>query len=469
MITGITQKLEHLYKLNMSKADLSKLPAVEKTLQALGELDLPRAIILGFVRESIEDLRKNPEKIEDFESYIIRIKNELQDISRTRILSVLNGTGVLIHTNMGRSPLPDSAADRLREIAQNYNNLELNLNTGERGQRAAYLERALAIISGAEMATAVNNCAAALVIILRHFVNGKRKKVIISRSQLVEIGGGFRIPDILLASGAELHEIGTTNKTTLQDYKNAISDETALILKVHQSNFYMGGFIENAETEELAKLANSANIPFCEDLGSGAVVNTEEHGPVAHEPTPSEIISKGVDLLCYSGDKLLGGPQAGIIAGKKNLVQGIKREPFFRALRCDKLILSMLEEISEDHLNGNHAIPLLKMLSTPVSELETRATDIINRLINLPAKIDIGDGESRIGGGTMPKSSIQSKTIDISPEKISLKRLSGRLRKGENPLMGYIADEKFRIDLRTIFPRQDQTLISSIARALAEQ
>ena len=231
----------------------------------------------------------------------------------------------------------------------------------------------------------------------------------------------------------------------------------------------MGGFIENAETEELAKLANSANIPFCEDLGSGAVVNTEEHGPVAHEPTPSEIISKGVDLLCYSGDKLLGGPQAGIIAGKKNLVQGIKREPFFRALRCDKLILSMLEEISEEHLNGNHAIPLLKMLSTPVSELETRATDIINRLINLPAKIDIGDGESRIGGGTMPKSSIQSKTIDISPEKISLKRLSSRLRKGETPLMGYIADEKFRIDLRTIFPRQDQTIISSIARALAEE
>ena len=233
MITGITQKLEHLYKLNMSKADLSKLPAVEKTLQALGELDLPRAIILGYVRESIEDLRKNPEQIEDFESYIIRIKNELQDISRTRILSVLNGTGVLIHTNMGRSPLPDSAADRLREIAQNYNNLELDLNTGERGQRAAYLERALAIISGAEMATAVNNCAAALVIILRHFVNGKRKKVIISRSQLVEIGGGFRIPDILLASGAELHEIGTTNKTTLQDYKNAISDETAPVSYTH--------------------------------------------------------------------------------------------------------------------------------------------------------------------------------------------------------------------------------------------
>lgn len=466
MSTGITQKLEHLKQLKMSKADLSKLPAVEKTLKALGELDLPRPIVLGYVRESIEELRNNPELIEEFESYIIKTRKELENISRTKILSVLNGTGVLIHTNMGRSPLSETAADRLREIAQNYNNLELDLNTGERGQRAAYLERALAIISGSEMATAVNNCAAALVIILRHFVRGNRKKIIISRSQLVEIGGGFRIPDILLASGAELHEIGTTNKTTLQDYKNAISDETAMILKVHQSNFYMGGFIENAETEELAKLAKSENIPFCEDLGSGAVMNTEEYGPVAHEPTPSEIISKGVDLLCYSGDKLLGGPQAGIIAGKKEFIQGIKKEPFYRALRCDKLILSMLEDISEEHLKENNSVPLLKMLSTSVNELETRANIIKESLNGLPALITVGDGESRIGGGTMPKSSIPSKTIDIAPKEISLKNLASRLRKNENPVMGYITDEKFRIDLRTIFPRQDQTLTESIIKSL---
>ena len=466
MSTGITQKLEHLKQLKMSKADLSKLPAVEKTLKALGELDLPRPIVLGYVRESIEELRNNPELIEEFESYIIKTRKELEDISRTKILSVLNGTGVLIHTNMGRSPLSETAADRLREIAQNYNNLELDLNTGERGQRAAYLERALAIISGSEMATAVNNCAAALVIILRHFVRGNRKKIIISRSQLVEIGGGFRIPDILLASGAELHEIGTTNKTTLQDYKNAISDQTAMILKVHQSNFYMGGFIENAETEELAKLAKSENIPFCEDLGSGAVMNTEEYGPVAHEPTPSEIISKGVDLLCYSGDKLLGGPQAGIIAGKKEFIQGIKKEPFYRALRCDKLILSMLEDISEEHLKENNSVPLLKMLSTSVNELETRANIIKEALNGLPALICVGDGESRIGGGTMPKSSIPSKTIDIAPKEISLKNLASRLRKNENPVMGYITDEKFRIDLRTIFPRQDQTLTESIIKSL---
>ena len=347
----------------MSKADLSRLPAVEKTLQALDNVDLPRPIILNVVRQSIKELRADPEKIPEFNDYINAIRVELEALARTRISSVINGTGVLIHTNMGRSPLPDRAADRLCSIATNYNNLELDLNTGERGNRASYLEKCLALVSGSESATSVNNCASALVIILRHFVRGNKKRVIISRSQLVEIGGGFRIPDILLASGAILHEIGTTNKTTVKDYENAISDETALILKVHQSNFYMGGFIENAETEELAQLAKKKGVPFCEDLGSGAVVNTEEFGPVNHEPTPSEILAKGVDLLCYSGDKLLGGPQAGIIAGRSELVEGIKKEPFFRALRCDKLILSMLEEVTESYLRGITKVPILDMLS----------------------------------------------------------------------------------------------------------
>ena len=242
----------------MSKADLSKLPAVEKTLKALGKLDLPRPIVLGYVRESIEELRNNPELIEEFESYIIKTRKELEDISRTKILSVLNGTGVLIHTNMGRSPLSETAADRLREIAQNYNNLELDLNTGERGQRAAYLERALAIISGSEMATAVNNCAAALVIILRHFVRGNRKKIIISRSQLVEIGGGFRIPDILLASGAELHEIGLSithhqfqkhgaylvQHSDMAGFTRQGQELLAVLLKGHRRKFPLAGIDE---------------------------------------------------------------------------------------------------------------------------------------------------------------------------------------------------------------------------------
>ena len=451
----------------MSKADLSRLPAVEKTLHALDNVDLPRPIILNVVRQSIEELRADPEKIPEFNDYINAIRVELEALSRTRISSVINGTGVLIHTNMGRSPLPERAADRLCSIATNYNNLELDLNTGERGNRAAYLEKCLALVSGSESATSVNNCASALVIILRHFVRGNKKRVIISRSQLVEIGGGFRIPDVLLASGAILHEIGTTNKTTVKDYENAISDETALILKVHQSNFYMGGFIENAETEELAQLAKKKGVPFCEDLGSGAVVNTEEFGPVNHEPTPSEILAKGVDLLCYSGDKLLGGPQAGIIAGRSELVEGIKKEPFFRALRCDKLILSMLEEVTESYLRGITKVPILDMLSSTTDQLNTRAESIVNSLKELPLSACIGKGESRIGGGTMPKSTIPSITIDLQPENISISRLTENLRFNTTPVMGYVADGQFKIDLRTIFPRQDKDLLDAIKKAVS--
>ena len=451
----------------MSKADLSRLPAVEKTLQALDNVDLPRPIILNVVRQSIKELRADPEKIPEFNDYINAIRVELEALARTRISSVINGTGVLIHTNMGRSPLPDRAADRLCSIATNYNNLELDLNTGERGNRAAYLEKCLALVSGSESATSVNNCASALVIILRHFVRGNKKRVIISRSQLVEIGGGFRIPDILLASGAILHEIGTTNKTTVKDYENAISDETALILKVHQSNFYMGGFIENAETEELAQLAKKKGVPFCEDLGSGAVVNTEEFGPVNHEPTPSEILAKGVDLLCYSGDKLLGGPQAGIIAGRSELVEGIKKEPFFRALRCDKLILSMLEEVTESYLRGITEVPILDMLSSTTDQLNTRAESIVNSLKELPLSACIGKGESRIGGGTMPKSTIPSITIDLQPENISISRLAENLRFNTTPVMGYVADGQFKIDLRTIFSRQDKDLLDAIKKAVS--
>ncbi|MBE06435.1 MAG: L-seryl-tRNA(Sec) selenium transferase [Verrucomicrobiaceae bacterium] len=451
----------------MSKADLSRLPAVEKTLQALDNVDLPRPIILNVVRQSIKELRADPEKIPEFNDYINAIRVELEALARTRISSVINGTGVLIHTNMGRSPLPDRAADRLCSIATNYNNLELDLNTGERGNRASYLEKCLALVSGSESATSVNNCASALVIILRHFVRGNKKRVIISRSQLVEIGGGFRIPDILLASGAILHEIGTTNKTTVKDYENAISDETALILKVHQSNFYMGGFIENAETEELAQLAKKKGVPFCEDLGSGAVVNTEEFGPVNHEPTPSEILAKGVDLLCFSGDKLLGGPQAGIIAGRSELVEGIKKEPFFRALRCDKLILSMLEEVTESYLRGITEVPILDMLSSTTDQLNTRAESIVNSLKELPLSACIGKGESRIGGGTMPKSTIPSITIDLQPENISISRLAENLRFNTTPVMGYVADGQFKIDLRTIFSRQDKDLLDAIKKAVS--
>ena len=451
----------------MSNADLSRLPAVEKTMHALGDVGLPRPVVLEAVRETVAALRETPDKIPEFDAFISAMRQELAALGRSRLVPVINGTGVLIHTNLGRSPLPDHAAAHLTAIATNYNNLEIDLNTGERGKRAGYLERCLALVSGAEAATCVNNCASALVIILRHFVRGGRHKVIISRSQLVEIGGGFRIPDILLASGATLHEIGTTNKTTLADYESAIDDETALILKVHQSNFFMGGFIENAETAELAKLAKEQGVPFCEDLGSGAVVNTDDFGPVEHEPTPSEILAQGVDLICFSGDKLLGGPQAGIIAGRPELVAGIKKEPFFRALRCDKLILSMLETVSAAYLEGRTDVPLLSMLSTTIDALRERGKAIIASLANLPISAALGEGEARIGGGTMPKSAIPSITLDLKPETMSVTKLARQLRYADSPVMGYTAEGCYRIDLRTVFPRQDAALTEAIRAALA--
>ncbi len=448
--------------------DLSRLPAIEKILQALGGHDrLPRPVVLATVREEIKDLRNNEEDIPPFDEVVQQLDRKLNALSRTRLAAVINGTGVLIHTNLGRSPLPERMAEKLTTIATSYNNLELDLNTGERGKRAGFLEQSLAHLCAAEAATSVNNCASALVIILRHLVREGRHRVIISRSQLVEIGGGFRIPDILLASGATLHEIGTTNKTTLSDYREAISEETAMILKVHQSNFFMGGFVENAQTTELSALAREKGIPFCEDLGSGAVVNTEEFGPVEHEPTPAEIMAQGVDLVCFSGDKLLGGPQAGIIAGRADLIAGIKKEPFYRALRCDKLILSMLEEVTTAYLEGNTDVPLLNMLSTPVETLRDRAENIVSSINDLPAKISVGNSEARIGGGTMPRSAIPSVTLDIEPEKMSLTAIAKRLRFGEVPVMGYTADKLYRIDLRTVFSRQDKDLSEAIRKALS--
>ncbi len=449
----------------MNKGDLSKLPAVEKTMHALGDVGLPRPLVLATVRDAIATLRETPESIPDFDTFIATMRQDLAALQRTQMTPVINGTGVLIHTNLGRSPLPESAAERLVSIASNYSNLELDLNTGERGRRGGYLERCLALVSGADAATPVNNCASALVLILRHLVRDGRGEVIISRGQLVEIGGGFRIPDILLASGATLREIGTTNKTTLADYENAIGASTALILKVHQSNFYIGGFVENPATADLAALAKRQGVPFCEDLGSGAVVNTEDFGPVEHEPTPAEILAAGVDLVCFSGDKLLGGPQAGIIAGRADLVAAIKKEPFYRALRCDKLILSALEAVTSAYLEGRHDVPLLTMLSTPLEALRARGQAIVEQLADLPIAATLGESESRIGGGTMPKSAIPSLTLDLKPQSMSVGKLARRLRFGAPPVVGYTADGSHRIDLRTVFPRQDQALTKAIHAA----
>src|SRR5688572_30599807 len=356
---------------------LRGIPSVEKVLQALGESDLPRPAVLAIVRRELGELREC-EAIPSFDDVVRSIRAKIDQLLRTRIQPVINGSGIVIHTNLGRSPLGDSVIETLTSVGANYNNLEFDLESGTRGGRATYLEHNLALLCSAEAATVTNNCAAALVLILRHFCSGKRKEVIISRGELVQIGGGFRIPEILEASGARLREVGTTNKTSVEDYKRALSEKTGMILKVHRSNFFMGGFVESPSTEDLADLAATSGIPFVEDLGSGAIMDTEKLAKIEHEPTATEVLKRGVGLVCFSGDKLLGGPQAGIIAGKAQYVAALKKEPFFRTLRCDKLILSALQTTVDLYLRNNAAetVPALVMLQTRTAELEQRGRAI---------------------------------------------------------------------------------------------
>ena len=472
----------------MKRALLRAIPSVDKVLRALGGTAFPRPVVLDVVRRELVAIRKEKAAL-DFEAVVSRIRVALRELGASRIQPVINGTGILIHTNFGRAPLGAAAIENLTKIGSNYNNLEYSLTSGERSGRAAYLEQCLALLCGAEAATVVNNNAAALVLILRHFCDfratdtrprsrGKacpsptrKNEVIISRGELVQIGGGFRIPEILESSGARLGEVGTTNKTSLQDYARAISSETAMILKVHHSNFYMGGFVESPPTERIANLAEQKRIPFVEDLGSGAVIETQAIEGLEHEPTPAESIRCGVDLVCFSGDKLLGGPQAGIIAGNAKKIAALKREPLFRALRCDKLILSALEATVELYLKkregiaGHMDIPVLAMLQAPIAELRERAEKIVAAFDGLPINAAIGAGHAQVGGGTLPRSTLESVTVELTHAKFKPDEVAARLRENSVPIVGYIGRGKFKMDVRTIFPRQDAEVIKAI-RAL---
>ena len=439
---------------------LRAIPQVEKVLQQLGDTGLPRPVVVAVVRRELAELRKHAAKTKiAFDAVVTGIRSTLTTLRAQRIQPVINGTGILVHTNFGRAPLGPRVLETLRDIGGHYNNLEYDLTGGARGGRAAYLELALAVLCGAEAATVVNNCAAALVLTLRHFATGR--EVVISRGELVQIGGGFRIPEILEASGAKLREIGTTNKTSLHDYARAIGKDTGLILKVHRSNFFMGGFVESPSTEEIAALARKKRVPFVEDLGSGAVIETQRFG-VEHEPTAAETLKRGVDLVTFSGDKLLGGPQAGIIAGRAKLVAALKRDPFFRALRCDKLILSALQTTADLYLNGEESqVRLVTLLAEAEEKLRARAETIVIALAGAPLKISVGAGRGQVGGGTLPRSQFNSVTVDIVP-RVPLEEFARRLRNHTPPVIGYVERGVFKLDLRTIFPAQDDVVVSAI-------
>ncbi len=468
------------------------IPAVNKILDALSEHEfasprtrqLPRAMVVDLVRRELSKIRSS-KKIPEIGSVVEQVHRSLEALRASRLQSVINGTGIVIHTNLGRAPIAVEAIRAVAEIGSAYSNLEYDLETGERGQRGTYIENALALLCGAEAATVVNNCAAALVLIVHHLAakndsNGPRRgrggedapdknEIIISRGEIVQIGGGFRIGEIIEATGAILHEVGTTNKTTLDDYKRAIGSRSAMILKVHRSNFFMSGFVESPSTASIAALARKKRIPFVEDLGSGAVVPTEQFGIAEHEPTALETLKAGPDLVCFSGDKLFGGPQAGIIAGKKRFIAGLKRGPLFRALRCDKLCLAALHTTIDLHLKQRAAeIPAISMLKANEDELHIRAVAIKDSLGDLPLKIAISRSTGKVGGGTLPKSAMASVTIEIVPQNCSPLELAARLRTTTPPMIGYIEKNRFKLDLRTILPHQDNRVLEVVRAACAK-
>ncbi|MBV8900149.1 MAG: L-seryl-tRNA(Sec) selenium transferase [Verrucomicrobia bacterium] len=460
----------------MNSPELRKIPSVDRVLRALGSGfgSLPRPLVVAVVRRELAGLRETPGAgVPAFEALISNLRDRLEALRRSRIQPVINGTGIVVHTNLGRAPLGPAVVEAVRAVALNYNNLEYDLAAGERGSRARYLEYNLALLCSAEAATVVNNCAAALVLMLRHFITRApdRREVVISRGELIQIGGGFRIPEILEASGAELNEVGTTNHTALADYEKALGARTALILKVHQSNFYVGGFTSSPSARELAALARRDGVPFVEDLGSGALLPTEqlsEASPgttVDHERTPAEALQDGVDLVCFSGDKLLGGPQAGIIAGRRDHVQALKQEPFFRALRCDKLILTALQATTDLYLrDALDEVPVLRLLRAGESELRARAEKVREALQALPVQVAINRGKAEVGGGTLPRAEIASVLLELVPQGCSVADLAVRLRAAEPPVIGYIAGGRYKIDLRTVFPHQDHDLIRALTQ-----
>lgn len=366
---------------------------------------------------------------------------------------VINGTGVVIHTNLGRSVLSPPMIEALQQAGSHYSNLEFNLNTGKRGSRYSLVEEIICDLTGAEAALVVNNNAAAVLLTIDTLASGKQ--VIVSRGQLVEIGGSFRIPDVIAKSGAQLIEVGATNRTHLADYKKKINDETALLLKVHTSNFRVIGFTSEVSAEELAALAHSHGLPVMEDLGSGSLVDLSLFG-LPQEPTVQEIVKAGIDVVTFSGDKLLGGPQAGLIVGKKEVIDRVKRNPLNRALRIDKFTLASLEAVLRNYYDLDQAlttVPTLRMLTQDNELIKKRARRLLRRIRNhAPGEYTLGlhSTMSRVGGGAMPEHGLPSWAVALKPEQTSISALEQGLRKLSLPVIGRIEDDSFLLDMRTV-------------------
>ncbi|HEX3120126.1 MAG TPA: L-seryl-tRNA(Sec) selenium transferase [Candidatus Acidoferrum sp.] len=403
------------------------------------------------------------------------IANAVEQILAQSLQPVINATGVILHTNLGRAPLTEAAVEEFRRTATQYSNLEYDLELGARGKRDVHTAHLLERLTGAEAAIVVNNCAAAVLLALAALA--RDGEVLVSRGELIEIGDGFRIPEIMAQSGATLREVGTTNRTRLADYENAITEKTRVLLRVHPSNFQITGFTDKPSLQELAALAQRKNLPLVEDLGSGCLVDLSAHGIT--EPLVRHSFEAGAHIVMFSGDKLLGGPQAGIIAGKRDLVAKIRRHPLFRALRVDKLTIAALEATLGAYLRAAHdEIPALRMIRATAIDVKLRAENFLRDLAaELPPgknageaenKFDIVDGSSLVGGGSTPAQSLPTKLIRITSPLYSAAQLEQRLRRAPAGIsvIARVESDRLILDLRTVLPAQEPQLVQSIAAAL---
>ena len=449
---------------------LRRLPRVDELLkdESLGRFK--RAIALKAVRLAIDRTRGEILKgrVRDFsrESILqeaLRIAGQLSGASLRR---VINATGIVIHTNLGRAPLAEEALRAVVEVSRGYSNLEFDLRTGKRGKRYDHLRGLLRDITGAEDALVVNNNAAAVLLCLSALARGK--EVVVSRGELVEIGGAFRVPDVMLQSGATLREVGTTNKTHLRDYEEAITEATALLLKVHRSNYRIIGFTQEVELEALVDLGRRHSIPVMFDLGSGSLVDLKAYG-IHEEPQVQVVLKKGTDLVTFSGDKLLGGPQAGIILGRKDLIETISRHPLTRAVRIDKMTLAALEATLKIYLDPEEAmkkVPVLKALFTPLQSLKRRASRL-KRLLkeDLPEAVELKVERdiAKAGGGSLPEIAFDTYVLTISG--LSAQRLHELLRSVDPPVVGRIREERYLLDMRTVSDDEVPLLKEAVKKA----
>ncbi|MGB9104306.1 MAG: L-seryl-tRNA(Sec) selenium transferase [Terriglobales bacterium] len=390
------------------------------------------------------------------------VERELRRSLQPSLRPVINATGVVLHTNLGRAPLASAALDHAREVATAYSNLEFNLDSGERGKRDVHLDRLFARLLGEypDVSTVVvNNNAAAVLLALNTLADGS--EVVVSRGELVEIGGSFRIPDVMTKSGATLREVGTTNRTRLADYERAITDRTRLILRVHRSNFQIVGFTEQPSLQELVELAHRRGLPVVEDLGSGALLDLRTIG-IGGEPGVGDSLRAGVDVVTYSGDKLLGGPQAGMLSGRREVIARIRSNPLFRALRVDKLIYAALEATLLAYVRQDHdGVPALRMMRLSAHEIGQRA-QALARMLQPPLTAEVIEGESVIGGGAAPGATLPTRLLAITMAGLSADEVATRLRNNDPPIVARVEEGRVLLDLRTVFPEQD----AEIAQAL---